>query len=178
MRSAMRDAAGAGCCVGRQRQPVDWSTAQNAMSVKRLGDAFASDLHAQFLKALGFRKSARYFSRQCDGYVEAYQLEGSEWNAGEEPWLFHLTVRVRFDDVPPFDAAHPLAYHAAGRIERLIPSAPRTFELRSENRAALLSTVRDIVVMASDALPPHLPAARARARLRQLSPLPIPESWS
>jgi hypothetical protein len=154
------------------------------MSVKKLGDAFASDLHAQFLKPLGFRKSARYFSRQCDGYgqcdgnVEAYQPEGSGWNAGEEPWLFHLTVRVRFDDVPPVDAAHPLAYHAAGRIERLIPSAPRTFELRSENRVALLSTVRDIIVMASDALAPRLPAARARAGLRRFSPLPVPESWS
>ena len=148
------------------------------MTARKLGDEFARHLHVSILKKLGFRKSRHWFWRERTGYVELFEIQGSSWNSGEGPWRFYVNVYVRFADIGPLSgvvSANP--YHANGRIERIVSSAPAKFEVSSINLAQVARDLGGIIVLASEALPNLLPAAREYATRGLLSPLPVPAGW-
>ena len=91
----------------------------------------ATELHSSKLKPLDFGNRVHSFLRERVGYVESYQLQGSSWNAGEEPWRFYLNVRVRFPDVMPLYAV--LVAHAhiiqTVSIEGIVSGSAPWFEL-------------------------------------------------
>ena len=102
------------------------------MSARQLGDTLASQLYASTLKPLGFRKLRRTLYRERPGYIESFEIHGSSWNSGEEPWTFYLNVRVQFSGVAPLPgSSRARTYHADGRIERIVPAAPSKFEASS-----------------------------------------------
>ncbi|MGD9561433.1 MAG: DUF4304 domain-containing protein [Pyrinomonadaceae bacterium] len=63
-------------------------------------DSLGSELHKNHLKALGYRKVRRTFSRDMGGYVERFNLQAS-WNApGLKQWSYFVNVGVEFNDLP------------------------------------------------------------------------------
>jgi len=148
------------------------------MTVRKVGDELATRLHVSILKQLGFRKSRHWFWRERIGYVELFEIQGSSWNSREEPWRFYVNVYVRFTDVGPLSGrAGANTYHANGRIERIVSSAPSKFEVSSSDLAQVAIDLGRLTILASEALPPLLPAAKAYAERGLLSPLPVPASW-
>jgi hypothetical protein len=149
------------------------------MSERKVGDALAAHLQVSVLKALGFRKSGHSFWRERIGYIELFAIQGSSWNSGAEPWLFYLNVRVRFSEIVPLrGTTGASAYHADGRIEGIVSSAPTRFEVSSNNVAQVASDLGSLIVLASEALPSLLPVAKMRAERGLFSPLPVPRSWA
>lgn len=147
------------------------------MSVRTLGNRFASELHATSLKARGYKKSGGTFTCERDDYVEMIQIQGSDWNSGEEPWLFYINVRVRFNNLPNSFASRGSKYDADGRLERIVVDAPSRFELTSENISDMVSYVADLTAQASAKLPELLVAIHGRASQGLFSPIPLANSW-
>jgi hypothetical protein len=150
------------------------------MSVRNLGGAVASELYQSHLKALGFRKERSTFTRHRNGYVELFHISGSQWNAGDEPWLFYLEVGVQFDEIPPRAGARGIwrRVHALGRIGKLVPGAPESFEVNSSSVAPVSQDLAALVAVASERLPNLLERVRVRARKGLASPLPVPDTWT
>jgi hypothetical protein len=147
------------------------------MSVRALGDAFAQQLHRSELKLHGFTKRQRVFRRVRLDYVEAVDIQGSDWNSGVEPWVFYLNIHVYLLDVAIRDPSRMARYHASGRIDRLVPIAPRDFELTVANFNQLVLEIGPLINEASQKIPQLLPAVRARALQGLWSPLPVPDNW-
>jgi len=146
------------------------------MSVLKLGDQFCSFLHVRHMKALGFKKRGRSYCRDRDGYTECISIQGSSWNSGEEPWHFYVNVSVTLDDIP-FKPDSGLKYHADGRLERLVLTAPSAYDLMSNNFEQLADELAGYIKHACEAIPMALGKIRARAKEGFYSPLPVPESW-
>ncbi|WP_081984828.1 DUF4304 domain-containing protein [Sphingomonas sp. 35-24ZXX] len=148
------------------------------MSLRALGDAFASQLQQSELKAQGFTKRNRVFRRERVGYVEAIDIQGSSWNSGVEPWHFYIYVHVHLPDVALSNLSAITRYHASGRIDGLVTNAPGGFELTAANFDQLVSDVGALVNEASQKIPQLIPAVRIRACEGLSSPLPVPDNWT
>ena len=147
------------------------------MSVRSLGTTFASRLHREYLQPLSFKKPGNTFSRVKPGYLEMFNLQGSDWNSGQEPWLFYVNVRVSFTDLAADSLpAHLTKYQADGRLNRIV-EAPPSFELTAANVEELLHDVAKLIVQASNCLPGLLPPIRARAACGLFSAIPHPSTW-
>jgi hypothetical protein len=93
--------------------------------MKRWFESFLSELHAEHLKPLGFRKTGHTISRAMQGYHERFNFQGSSWNSSGVKWRFYLNCGVEFTDLP---SERQWSYfphtHWAGRAEQLVPTAP------------------------------------------------------
>ena len=147
------------------------------MSVIALGNAFASELHRSALKQRGFKKKARTFTCEHADYTEMLQIQGSDWNSGQVPWLFYINIRVRFNNLPSSFASRGAKYDADGRIERIVLLAPPRFELTNENLHQMVALIAKFSVEASARLPELLLPIRGRASQGLYSPIPLPETW-
>jgi hypothetical protein len=149
------------------------------MTVRSLGTALASKLHAEHLKVLGFKKSGATFSRARNGYVESLNLQGSSWNSGEEPWLFYVNIRVLFTDLPDVtEKVRNMKYHAEGRLESIVPESPSRFELTAANLGEIVGQVSVLSQSASARLPGLLAPLRSRASRGLYAPIPLPAAWA
>lgn len=150
------------------------------MSVAHLGSRLTAELHQKYLKARGFRKHGATFVREKENYLELYNVQGSPWNSGTEPWQFYLNVGARFADLAPIQGAKltPAYAHAEGRSDSILPGTPPTFELTERSISEVAAQLEQIISAVSEALPSIIPAARTRAALGFYSPLPVPKSWS
>ena len=79
-----------------------------------VGDTFARHLHIEHLKALGFRKLRKNFSRDRGDYIEHFQIQGSAWNDASSPWVFYLNCGITFSGLPIPDHGH-VGTHASCR---------------------------------------------------------------
>ena len=119
----------------------------------RATEEFLSRLHREYLKPRGYRKSRHTFSRDCGMYTERFQLQGSAWNDASGPWRFYISVGVEFHDVPAREPARDFpGTHCWTRIERLVPSAPREYDLLLDAQDALVVAVSGYVKAASERL--------------------------
>lgn len=85
-------------------------------------------MHAELLKPLGFRKTARTFSRDRGAYWERFHFQGSAWNQGDRG-RFYLNVGVEFKDQPERRWWSGFGHtHWAGRIREMVPGAPADWE--------------------------------------------------
>lgn len=142
------------------------------MSVMKLGDQLGSLLHKKHLKANGFKKKGRTFFRDQGLYVEYFNIQGSSWNCGEEPWHFYINVMVSLK-VSELE----YKFHADGRLESIIPDAPAAYDLFASNMEAHSIEVAAHILAASAAIPSLLGPIKARAARGLKSPLPVPASW-
>jgi hypothetical protein len=148
------------------------------MSVKKLGDELCSLLHRTQLKSNGFKKNGRTYFRDRGDFVEHFNIQGSSWNSGEEPWHFYVNVMVALKDIVlTFDGA-PSKYHASGRLEFIISTAPGVYDLTRSNLEAIAVEIAADILAASEAIPRFLRPVRARAARGYCSPLPVPETWA
>ncbi len=134
------------------------------MSVRSLGAEVLKYSYAK-LKPLGFSKNGQLFSRERNGYIERYLLEGSRWNSGEEPWVFTVDVGVFFPEIPAFEGAKGIwrHCHAVGSAVRLLTNDVRDFEVCSNTVEEVANAVFETICAASNALPTLLAPARPRA---------------
>ncbi len=148
------------------------------MSVAALGREFASDLHRRLLKPAGFRKNGATFFRHRQSYIEMYNIQGSSWNSGVEPWLFYLNVGVQLEGVPiPGGSTAMLATHADGRNNSILPDTPSSFDLYAPSMPALSQQIFEIIERCSETLPTLLGPVLSRAQAGYRSPLPVPSTW-
>jgi len=147
------------------------------MTVRALGTRFASSLHAERFKRLGFKKTGSTCSRARDGYVESINIQGSDWNSGDEPWLFYVNIRVQCLGLPDLPNAQR-RYHADGRLSSIVAESPGRFELTSSNLGELVTEVGGLCEAACEALPALLAPIRARAERGLYSFIPLPDTWS
>ncbi|RTL22238.1 MAG: DUF4304 domain-containing protein [Burkholderiales bacterium] len=147
------------------------------MTVRDLGTKFATQLHIECFKAEGFTKRGSTFSRDQGSHVELINIQGSDWNSGEEPWIFYINIRVRFPELTPQGSAK-MAHHAEGRLNRIVCGAPPQFELTRSNFGDLVVEVGSLCQAACAALPHHLALLRARACRGLFSPIPVPDGWT
>lgn len=150
------------------------------MPVRNLGSDLASELHRSHLKSLGFRKERSTFARERADHVEVFDIQGSQWNSGGEPWRFYLNVGVHFPDVPLDVDSRGIwrGVHALGRIEAIVPGAPESFEVDSSSVQGVARKLADLIVAASERLPALLERPRSRAQKGLASPLPVPDTWN
>lgn len=147
------------------------------MTVRDLGTKFAAQLHSECFKAAGFTKRGATFSRAQSSHVELINIQGSSWNSGEEPWIFYINIRVHFPELPARTNAN-VAYHAEGRLNRIVSGAPPQFELTRSNFGDLVAEIGSLSQAACAALPHHLALLRARASRGLFSPIPVPDGWT
>ena len=149
------------------------------MTVRSLGKDLANRIHAGWLNAHGFKKSGATFSRERVGYIERYQIDGSRWNSGEEPWEFDVNVGVQFEGIPLREAKGLWAKaHAIGGLSRIIDEAPVSFSVAASTLEAVSEAVALQILKASEQLPYIVGPAKDRAVAGLLSPLPVPSTWS
>jgi hypothetical protein len=147
------------------------------MSVKKLGDELCSLLHRTQLKSNGFKKNGRTYFRDQGEYVEHFNIQGSSWNSGEEPWHFYINVMVALKDIQPKVDGSQFKYHGDGRLESIILTAPGAYDLTRANLEATSVEIAAQILAASEAIPQLLGPVRARATRGLLSPLPVPATW-
>ncbi|WP_172205390.1 DUF4304 domain-containing protein [Niveibacterium sp. COAC-50] len=126
------------------------------------------------MKAMGFKKQGRNFTRKSEGYTERVSVQGSSWNSGDEPWHFYINVAVAIDGVPLRETSK---FHADGRLERLAPSAPAAYDLTAANLESLAIEISGYVMEACCRIPDALHDVRTRALQGWYSPLPVPDTW-
>ena len=115
------------------------------------GDRFTSALHQQILKPLGFRKSARTFSRTFDAYSEHFNIQGSAWNSPGEPWTFYVNCAISFPEIPVTSSGSGLwKYHAHTRLRHLVEDSPAEFQVSELNMAEVISEVSGLLARCSD----------------------------
>lgn len=149
------------------------------MSVRELGQEVVSHMWLK-LKSLGFRRKAATFFRDGPQVGERYAIDGNRWNSGVEPWVFSVSVGVFFLDLPPLANAKGLwrHAHAVGSTDTVVPGTESFFEVSRVDVEAVSVRVVEVVLRASEALPPLWTAAYPRARQGLISPLPVPQSWA
>jgi len=148
------------------------------MTVRAIGLELIAELGTH-LKPLGFSKRRATFSRRRDGYVELFQVEGSRWNSGQEPWVFGLKVAARLDGIPMLPESLGLwgEAHAVGCVSGIVASAPAEFSVTQSTVGSTARHLTEVVVAASGLLPSLLVSVRPRAAAGLISPLPVPGSW-
>jgi hypothetical protein len=57
-------------------------------------------VHTAVFKPAGFTRVRHTFSRKEDGYLVAFQFQGSDWNDSTRPWTFYLNAGIQFSDIP------------------------------------------------------------------------------
>ena len=149
------------------------------MARNQLGVKFTSHLHATHLKPAGFRKIGATSVRPRTGYMEMYNIQGSDWNSAGNPWKFYLNVLVRLDDLGPLQGhrATPTYYHANARSNRIIEKSPADFSLTDRSMEAVAAGVAEIIFEITELISDMLPPVRERALTGLYSPLPVPASW-
>jgi len=96
-------------------------------------------VHAERLRPLGFRKTARTFSRDRGGYWERFHFQGSAWSAGDRG-RFYLNVGVEFKDQPERQWwSYFGRTHWARRVGEIVPGAPADWEYGSDADMEILS---------------------------------------
>jgi hypothetical protein len=97
--------------------------------MKRWFESLLSELHAELLKPLGFRKTGHTISRGMQGYDERFNFQGSSWNSSGLRWRFYLNCGIEFTDLPPERQWSYFPHtHWAGRAGQLVPTAPSEWE--------------------------------------------------
>ena len=149
------------------------------MTARALGAALATELHRSHLRPAGFRKKGATFSRPRQGYIELFNIQGSDWNSGEEPWRFYLNARVCFSDLGPLNGGKLTAqyFHAEGRSNRLLPGTPPHFDVSQQTVEQVARELATLILRMSEALPALLKPVRSRALAGLYSPLPLPDTW-
>lgn len=100
----------------------------------KLGDEFTALLHKTYLKPRGFTKARRTFSREHEGYVERYQLQGSAWNSPEMPWTFYLNCGIAFIGLPRREPDRNFPdTHASMRASLFTDSASVQYDITHAN---------------------------------------------
>lgn len=103
-------------------------------AVPLIADKFFSELHRHHLRAKGYRKERRVFSRDHAEFTERVQFQGSSWNSSGSPWVFYVNVGVQFRDLPRRRPDRDLPHsHCWARIESIVPDAPQEFEFGSDD---------------------------------------------
>ena len=149
------------------------------MTVAFLGNQVASELHRKFLKPQGFRKYGATFVREREGFIETYNIQGSPWNSGAEPWEFYVNVGVRFPDIAPLRGVKltPTYVHASGRSNSILPGTPLSFKVTEDSVSQVAESLWRIIVQMSENLPSIIQVAYRRARSGYYSFLPVPDTW-
>ena len=116
-----------------------------------LGDAFASRLHADYLKPLGFKKTRHTFFRSLGEYSEHYQIQGSAWNDSLGPWTWYLNYGISFDGLPPRspDRDFPRT-HVWKRAKNFVRQARSQYDVTSDNMAVTATEVADVIRRCSE----------------------------
>lgn len=148
------------------------------MSVRELGQEVVALVWAK-LKPLGFKRKAATFFRDGPDVGERYAIDGSRWNSGVEPWVFSVSVGVFFLDVPALANAKGLwrHAHAIGSTDTVVPGTEPDFRVSRADVEAVAARVVQVILLASEALPPLWAQAYPRALQGLISPLPVPQSW-
>jgi hypothetical protein len=92
--------------------------------LKKWLSSLLSELHAESLKPLGYRKEARTISRDCGPYWERFNFQGSSWNDATSG-RFYINVGIEFKDLAPRERWSYMPHtHWADRLETVVVSAP------------------------------------------------------
>jgi hypothetical protein len=135
-------------------------------------------LHANHLKARGFRRTSGTFSRSSGSFIESFNLQGSPWNSGEEPWEFYLNVLVTIPNVPPIPGATKgYNFHASGRSNSILAETPPRFEVTAKTVPIVVDELALIIHRISEILPSLVPPVIPRAKSGLNTPLPAP-AWA
>lgn len=156
-----------------------WGASNLIVRTPHPGRAFASRLHAEYLKPLGFKRLGATLLRGREDFVEMYNIQGSRWNTASGPWRFYVNVMVRFTDVGPLQGQKPTPtyFHAQGRSNSIIHGSQEHFEATEEDITTVAQDVARLLLRIGDVLVDMLPAAHERALAGFFSPLPVPDSW-
>ena len=111
-------------------------------------EEFFSDFHRGFMKSRGYRKVRHRFSRAMDGYVEAFEFQGSAFNESSGSWRFYINVGVVFPD---------LGKRPGVRIEHVVEGAPPHFDLPDPVPAACGEEIAALLAAASESVASQLP---------------------
>ncbi len=111
---------------------------------------FFSSLQWEHLKARGYKKVRHTFSRDMDGYTERIKFQGSSWNDSHSPWRFYINFGVEFPDLPPRTSCRDFpAAHCWTRIERIVPDAPKQYDLPDTDTAEFVTALAGYLDCAS-----------------------------
>ena len=122
-----------------------------------------SELQREHLKAAGFRKDGRTFSRDREAYWERFHFQGSSWNGAGVRWRFYVNAGIEFKDLPERRFWSHFAHtHWAGSVEHLVPEAPAQWEYdESTDRTAVKAHLATILIAASRVLDRRADTLRA-----------------
>jgi hypothetical protein len=115
--------------------------------------AFLSEFHRAQLRALGYRKERRTFSRDMGAYWERFNIQGDDYN-GVAGWRFYLNAGVEFKDIPA--RIHWSGFphtHWTNRMDRLVPGSPKDWEYDEDTEKFILAyTLRQVITQASQVM--------------------------
>ena len=116
----------------------------------KLGDTFASFLHANFLKSRGFKKKRLTFFLEHDRYSEFYQIQGSSWNSPDRPWTCYLNCGIYFDGIPARTPNRGFpGTHAWMRAGRFVPDAPSQYDISDSDILPAAASISDVISLCS-----------------------------
>jgi len=132
------------------------------MDLKKWLPTLISELHAEFLKPIAFRKNGRTVSRDRGSYWERFNFQSSQWNGAGGSWRFYVNVGMEFKDLPPRRRwSYCANTHWACRLEQLVPEAPHQWEFDdATDRAAVKQTLAHLLMQASGTLAGRADALR------------------
>ena len=146
--------------------------------MKEAANLFFRDLHKNYFKRRGFKKTRNRFRRERDRVIELVDFQGSAFNSRGEPWNFYVNIGLGFVDLPLTTGVglHREAY-GIGRIEQLVEAAPSKFSYHESARDDLLETLPSLIDSALEGLGSYEAEVYKRALNGHRSPIPIPNTW-
>jgi hypothetical protein len=131
--------------------------------MKKWLDEFLSEFQKNNLKALGFKKVRRTFSRDMGDYWERFNFQGSMSNYPDvKNWRYYINLGVEFKDLEArrYWSLFPNT-HWSERIESVVKEAPAMYEYNENtNKNELAEKLKGYILEASQKMSQEIKVLR------------------